>query len=86
VVGKRHPNKEIQQALNHAEALGWQIEPASGHAWARLYCPFNDMNCRYGKFCVVSVWSTPKSPVDHARQIRRVVDKCARRGDEPKGG
>lgn len=44
--------------------------------------PFNDMNCRYGKFCVVSVWSTPKSSADHARQIRRVVDKCVRLGND----
>ncbi len=80
---KRHPSKDVHKALSHAEARGWRIEPAYGHAWARIYCPFNDMSCRYGKFCVVSVWSTPKSPVDHARQIRRVVDKCTRLGSGP---
>ena len=28
----RHKNKAIEQALSDAEARGWRIEPASGHA------------------------------------------------------
>ena len=73
---QRHPNKEIEAALGHAEAEGWKVELASGHAWGRLYCPWNDRECRCGDFCIVSVWSTPRNPVAHARQIRNVVDNC----------
>ncbi|MEX2523715.1 MAG: hypothetical protein WD750_02050 [Gammaproteobacteria bacterium] len=73
---RRHPNKEIEEALAWAEGRGWRIEMAGGHAWGRLYCPWNDPECRCGEFCIVSVWSTPRNPVAHARQIRRVVDHC----------
>jgi hypothetical protein len=52
----RHPNKEIEAAVAHAEALGWRVVPISGHAWGRLYCPWAD---RDG--CMVSVWSTPRN-------------------------
>jgi hypothetical protein len=33
-------------------------------------------DCRCGEFCITSIWSTPKSPFNHARSLRRVVDKC----------
>lgn len=73
---RRHSKKEIEAALVYAEAQGWRVELASGHAWGRLYCPHNDSECRCGEFCIVSVWSTPKNPANHARQLRRVVDNC----------
>lgn len=41
-----------------------------------MKCPYNDKECRCGEFCRASIWSTPKSPTNHARQIRRVVDNC----------
>lgn len=72
----KHPNKEVEAALAHAEARGWRIEPARGHAWGRMYCPWNDDECRCGEFCIASIWSTPRNPANHARQIRRVVDGC----------
>lgn len=72
----RHSKKEVEAALVYAEAHGWRVEPAPGHAWGRLYCPYNDTECRCGEFCIVSVWSTPKNPANHARQLRRVVDNC----------
>jgi len=72
----RHAKKEIEAVLVYAETHGWRIEPASGHAWERLYCPHNDHECRCGEFCIISVWSTPKNPTNHARQLRRVVDHC----------
>jgi hypothetical protein len=70
----RHPNKEIEAAVKYAEERGWRfIEPGgSAHAWGRLFCPHND---RDG--CRMSVWSTPRSPENHARQIRRVVARCS---------
>ncbi|MCG8437041.1 MAG: hypothetical protein MI751_03050 [Pseudomonadales bacterium] len=72
----RHSKKEVETALAYAESMGWRIEKATGHAWGRLYCPFNNRQCRCGEFCVISIWSTPKNPGNFARQIRRVVDNC----------
>lgn len=79
----KHPNKDVEAVLAHAEAHGWRIERARGHAWGRLYCPWNDDECRCGEFCIASVWSTPRNPINHARQIRRVVDGCT--GDSDSG-
>ncbi|MCJ7797957.1 MAG: hypothetical protein MUQ56_14560 [Thermoleophilia bacterium] len=65
-------------ALKHAEAHGWRIEHASGssHAWGKMYCPNLSIDCRCREFCITSVWSTPRNPENHAKQIRRVVDGC----------
>lgn len=71
-----HPRKEIEAVLRYAEAHGWRIEVGGGHAWGRLYCPYNDENCRCGKFCITSVWSTPKNSGNHANLLKRVVDNC----------
>ncbi|MDX1506221.1 MAG: hypothetical protein R3221_10920 [Spongiibacter sp.] len=79
-----HPKKEIEAALKHAEEEGWRVEEGGGHAWGKIYCPYNDNDCRCGEFCITSVWSTPRNPSSHARALRRVVDKCSthqRRGD-----
>ena len=67
----RHPNKEIEAAVAFAEAKDWSWRKAHGHAWARLLCPRHD---REG--CQVSVWSTPKSPENHAKALVRAVKNC----------
>ena len=72
----RHPKKEVEEAIRHAEANGWRVEMGGSHAWGRIYCPYNDADCRCGEFCIASVWSTPKNPGNHARQLKRVVDNC----------
>lgn len=71
-----HPKKEVEAIIRYAEQHGWRVEVCSGHAWGRLYCPFNDRECRCGEFCISSVWSTPRSPGNHAQAIKRVVDNC----------
>jgi len=73
----RHPNKEIEAALQYAEAKGWKVTKAgkSGHAWGRMQCPKNS-GCRDRKYCQRSIWSTPRSPENHAHLIRRAVDGC----------
>jgi hypothetical protein len=71
-----HTKKEVEGALQYAEAQGWKIEAKGGHAWGRMYCPYNNRDCRCGEFCITSVWSTPKNAVQHARALRRVVDNC----------
>lgn len=72
----KHPRKEVEQALRHAELYGWQIEVGGSHAWGRMYCPYNRPECRGGRYCMRSIWSTPTNEGDHARQLRRVVSKC----------
>jgi hypothetical protein len=71
-----HPSKEIEAAIAHAEKHGWRVEKGGAHAWGKMYCPKNDAECRCGEYCIVSIWSTPKVPENHARQLCRVVDKC----------
>lgn len=64
----RHPKKEVEQALRYGEENQWTVEQtASGHSWGVARCE---------KGCKVAVWSTPKNPGNHAKGIRRAVDKC----------
>jgi len=72
----KHPKKEIETALSHAEAHGWRIEVGDSHAWEKMYCPYKNTDCRCGEFCISSIWSTPKNAGNHARQIKRVVNHC----------
>lgn len=67
----RHPDKHVEAAVSYAESVGWTVEISNGHAWGRMYCP---ASLRGG--CIISVWSTPKNPFNHARRIRRDVDMC----------
>jgi hypothetical protein len=71
-----HQNKEIAAALEYASSKGWRIVEGGSHAWGQMYCPYNDKECRCGEFCRASIWSTPKNPQNHAKQIRRIVDNC----------
>ncbi|HEU5244120.1 MAG TPA: hypothetical protein VFU33_06945 [Gaiellaceae bacterium] len=65
---QKHPNKDIEKALKAAENAGWTVTPkASGHNWGEMKC---------GSGCRASIWSTPKSPTNHAKQIARAVSKC----------
>ncbi len=71
----RHGNWEVEVALLYAEARGWRVEPTPGHALGRLCGPSEKSADRDDAFEVMSVWSSPKSAHQHARQIRRVVDR-----------
>lgn len=73
---KKHPKKEVEEALIYAEEKGWKVTDNGSHAWGKMKYPFNDAQCRCGEFCITSIWSTPKSPVNHAKQIKRVVNNC----------
>lgn len=59
---KKHPDKEVEKALQYAESAGWTIIEGGGHAWGKLRCPFNSNDCRCGIHCTTSIWSTPKTP------------------------
>jgi hypothetical protein len=73
---RSHPKREVEEALRHAEAQGWRVIVGGSHAWGKIYCPYDDDECRCGKFCITSVWSTPKNAANHAKALRRVVDNC----------
>ncbi|MGV8084527.1 MAG: hypothetical protein AB2L09_12995 [Coriobacteriia bacterium] len=79
---KCHPNQQIEAAVAHAEMNGWRITTSRGrsHAWGTMRCPNNDTSCRCGEFCITSIWSTPRNPGNHARQLRRIVDNCTSKG------
>jgi hypothetical protein len=72
----KHPQKDVEAALAHAETQGWCIENGGAHAWGKMYCPYNDEECRCGIHCITSIWSTPKNPGNFAKALRRVVDNC----------
>ncbi len=69
----KHPNQKIEEAIQYAESNGWRYSKAghSSHAWGRFLCRKKG---RDG--CCMSIWSTPKVPENHAKQIRRNVGKC----------
>ena len=67
----RHPDKDIEAAVAYAEARGWAIVRAGSHAWGILRCPRRGRDGHQR-----SVYSTPRNPVAHARDIRRAVDAC----------
>jgi hypothetical protein len=68
-----HPNKHIQAAIEYAISQGWTLRKAGprAHIWGRLYWPQGDCTG-----CARAVYSTPKHPEDHAKDIRRAVDHC----------
>lgn len=66
-----HPNKHIETAVAYAELNGWNVKISRGHSWGKLYCHFHD---RDG--CIIVVWSTPKNPQNHAKNITRTIDRC----------
>ncbi|MBL4885222.1 MAG: hypothetical protein JKY95_11890 [Planctomycetaceae bacterium] len=70
-MAKIHPNKEISAAIEYALENGYRFEKSNGHAFGRLLCPHNH---RDG--CSMQVWSTPRSPENHARRIVQFIDNC----------
>jgi hypothetical protein len=74
---RRHPDREIENALQFAELNGWRVVPGGSHAWGRMYCPTLSDTCRCGAFCITSVWSTPRNAGGHSRFLRRVVLNCS---------
>lgn len=65
----RHSKKEVEEAIQYAEAKGWRLREM-GH-FGRLFCAKAD---RDG--CQVGVNGTPRDNDNHAKQIKRAVDRC----------
>ena len=58
----KHPKKEVNDALDYADQQGLDVErTTAGHKWGRIKC-----TCE----ALVSIWSTPKNPHNHGRQLR----------------
>jgi hypothetical protein len=79
----RHTDPHIEKALCHAERLGWRVQKSSGghaHCWGRILCPFSNW-----EGCIIFVYSTPRVPMNHARQIVTKVESCPHRGDAVQG-
>lgn len=75
-----HPNKEIQKAIDYAEGHGWTIikSNAQAHAWGKMRCPEGSRDgCKQR-----SIYSTPRNPTKHARQLMRFVDQCTHDEDD----
>lgn len=68
----RHPNKHINMALLYAIKHGWKVVKSgkSAHSFCRLRCIKGHEEHQ------MSVWSTPRNPENHAKQILRKVDEC----------
>lgn len=73
----RHPIKDIEEAVSYAESRGWVFVRSGAHAWGILHCPERGRDGH--RF---SVYSTPRVPAAHARDLRRAVDRCGHGGAE----
>lgn len=75
---RRHPKKDIEAALQTAEAAGWVVEEIHrGHRWGLARCPAGEH--------AVAVWSTPRDPATLGKRIREQVSKCQHRPDGKEG-
>lgn len=77
-----HSNKHIRDALRYAESRGWIVSKANAraHCWGRIRCQFGHRECQ------MSIFSTPRNPENHARDIRRFVDRCRGAANNGHGG
>jgi hypothetical protein len=72
-VHPKHQKKEVNDALDYADQQGFYVRrTVSGHRWGRIACTCG---------ASVSIWSTPKSPHDHSRWLRRWVLKHDRHAE-----
>jgi len=72
-VAKKHPRKQIEQAISDALRSGWRFVDAGprAHVFGTLLCPEAS---RDG--CVVRIASTPRDADNHASRIRRALEQC----------
>jgi hypothetical protein len=74
----RHPKKAVEEVVRYAEELGWEVVMSRGHIWGELYCHHHEQGG-----CIVRVFSTPRNPENHAKRLRREIDKCPHQENEP---
>jgi hypothetical protein len=69
----RHSKKEINEVLDYADDLGLCIvQTKAGHRWGRLECAESHKK---------SIWSTPASPGNHARDLRKWIEQHAHKSE-----
>lgn len=67
----KHPKPPVEQALRRAERQGFRVLAPRAH-WGILLCPGTQQDhCQS-----ISVYSTPRNPTYHARDIDQFVRKC----------
>ena len=85
---RRHPDRDVENALKYAEQHGWRIHVLSGHAhaWGRMYWPDECMRCGRPRHRMLSVASTLRNAPDHAADLRRSVRRCLSNREAARGG
>ena len=73
----RHSKKELEAVVEYAEQQGWEVRTGRRHAKFKLLCPHHD---RDG--CMIPVWGTPVDVDDHAKDVRRAIDRCPHKDEE----
>lgn len=68
----RHPKKEIAEVLRNVPDHLTVVQTAAGHRWGHVQCTY----CA----TVISIWSTPRNPGNHAKDLARFL---ARHSDCP---
>ncbi|CAH3411882.1 hypothetical protein AI2711V1_1396 [Raoultella ornithinolytica] len=70
---KEHPDKHIRAAIDYTLVQVWIFHPGgkSAHCFGRLIC-----GMAHHPEYMMSIWSTPAVPINHARQLIRMVDRC----------
>jgi len=62
----RHQHKEVADALGDAKAVGLTVVTLhSNHRWGEVICE----PCQSAR----DVWSTPRNPGTHAKQLKRFI-------------
>lgn len=70
MVSHRHQKKDVAQALGRSEKTGLDVhEVYRGHRWGEVRC----VPCGESR----DVWSTPRNPATHAKQIDRFTNSHA---------
>ncbi|WP_419552005.1 hypothetical protein [Candidatus Poriferisodalis sp.] len=81
---ERHPDKDVNAALEAMSEAGWRIERArsrSAHAWGKAFCPYSEQRAHLD--CAVSVSGTPRSGGNEARRLQGRIRRCQRIGEGP---
>ena len=81
VARPRHPNNDIEAAVQFAESRGWTFVRQGSHVWGILDCPSHARDGRR-----LHVYSTPRDPFAHAKDLKRDVRRCRHQAGEQDAG
>jgi hypothetical protein len=72
-----HAKKDVRKALRYAEQAGWTVLRSGSHRWGYAHCGVSGSDR-----CEITIFSTPRNATAHAKEIRRLVDRCPHRPKE----